>query len=148
LPIHPSTIEELALIRFWLLKLSQSNFEKLMANANYGILNPKFLSVLNSRTGPRKILVRANHVDLYESDESDAAIPADFTQFICAGRLFLHTFIDMTHRAASMSRIFKFIMDTEKVEKVIIKFYLSEFCEFLVEVKLWKFIFILSKFEI
>jgi hypothetical protein len=27
LPILPSTIEELALIRFWLLKLSQANFE-------------------------------------------------------------------------------------------------------------------------
>jgi hypothetical protein len=79
LPIHPSTIEELALIRFWLLKLSQAHFEKLCINR--GILNPEFLSVLNPRMGPRKILFHANQVEV---NVSEAAITADLAQFICA----------------------------------------------------------------
>jgi hypothetical protein len=127
------------LIRFWLLKLSQTNFEAI--DAFWCIINPEFLSVLNQRTGPRKILFSANHVDIHESDE---AIPADFAQFICARRIFLHTsLIDEPHR----DNLFKFIMGTgNALEKVIVDSNQSEFCGFLVKVKLWKFIFI--KFEI
>jgi hypothetical protein len=63
LPIHPSTIEELALIRFWLLKVSQTHFEEL--DANHGILNPEFLSVISPRTGPMKILFHANYIKYF-----------------------------------------------------------------------------------
>jgi hypothetical protein len=102
LPVHPSTIEELALIRFWLLKLSQAHFEDIYAN--HGILNPEFLSVLNPRTGPRKILFHANCVEVDEYE-----IPADFVQFICARRIFIWTsLLDETHR----NNIFRFITGT------------------------------------
>jgi hypothetical protein len=128
LPVHPSTIEELALIRFWLLKLSQAYFKKLYAH--YGILNPEFLSVLNPRTVPRKILFHANDVDLRESD---AAIPADFAQFICARRIFLHTSLLEPHR----NNLFKFITGRNAIENFCI--YANEpihgeFCELFVKV--------------
>jgi hypothetical protein len=127
LSIHPSTIEELALIRFWLLKLSQTHFKEF--DAYYCILNPEFLSVLNQRTGPRKILFHANvQVDEYE-------IPADFVQFICARRINLSiSNLDEPHR----DNIFKFIMGTRNtIEKFHIRSFEAkqgEFCEFLVKV--------------
>jgi hypothetical protein len=127
LPVHPSTIEELALVRFWLLKLSQIYFEDI--NAYHCILNPEFLSVLNPRAGPRKILFHANDVDLCESD---VGIPADFAQFICARRISLHISID-PHR----SNLFRIITGTgNALEKVIITVgpNQGEFCEFLVKV--------------
>jgi hypothetical protein len=130
LPLYPSTIEELALIRFWLLKLSQTFFDDIYANQ--GILNPEFLSVLNPRAGPRKIMFHANEVIVYESE---AAILADFAQFICARRITLSTsFLDEPRR----DNLFKFIMGTgNTLENFRINSYKSnqgEFCEFLVKV--------------
>jgi hypothetical protein len=146
LPVHPSTIEELALIRFWLLKLSQTYFEEL--NANHGILNPEFLSVLNPRTGPRKILFHANDVTCGEADikiilfhtngvefreRIKAAIPADFAQFLCARRMTLQTSLhDEPHN------LFKFITGTGNTLKyfciLTIGLKQREFCELLVKV--------------
>jgi hypothetical protein len=129
LPIHPSTIEELALIRFWLLKLSQTHFEELYANQD--ILNPEFLSVLNPRAGPRKILFHANNVIV---GYQDTAI-LDFAQFLCAKRIVLRiTLIDESHR----NNIFRFITGTgNALEYFRIHSYVAnqgEFCEFLVKV--------------
>jgi hypothetical protein len=128
LPVHPSTIEELALIRFWLLKLSQTHFENILANHN--ILNPEFISVLNPRAGPRKILFHANYVEVDEYE-----IPADFAQFICARRIILWTsLLDEPHR----NNIFKFITGTgnslEKIRIFTIGRNQGEFCQFLVNV--------------
>jgi hypothetical protein len=137
LPLYPSTIEELAPIRFWLLKLSQAHFEKLYAY--YGSLNPEFLSVLNPRTGPRKqtegprkILFHTNKVCL---EVSEVAIPEDFAQFICARRITLYTpLFNEPHR----NNLFKFITGTGNTfEQVLIYSRESnqgEFCEFLVKV--------------
>jgi hypothetical protein len=123
LPIRPSTIEELALIRFWLLKLSQAHFVDMYAH--HGILNHEFLSVLSPRT--RKILFHANDVDLEEF-----VIPADFAQFICARRIFLQTTLIDRHN------LFKFISGTgNALEKVFIDTFgiiQGEFCKFLVKV--------------
>jgi hypothetical protein len=131
LPVHPSTIEELALVRFWLLRLSQTHFEEFYAEANRGILNPEFLSVLNPRA--RKILFHANVVDL---NDYKAVIPADFAQFICARQIFLQSSIDEPYR----NNILNFIMGTRiTLEKVRINSHGEnqiEFCEFLVKVKL------------
>jgi hypothetical protein len=123
LPIHPSTIEELALIRFWLLKLSQIHFE-----VYHCILNPEFLSVINPRAGPRKILFHANEVVL-------VVISEDFAQFLCTRRIFLiASLLDEPHR----NNIFKFIMGTgNALEKFRINSHganQGEFCEFLVKV--------------
>jgi hypothetical protein len=127
--VHPSTVDELALIRFWLLKLSQTHFEQFYANR--AILNPEFLSVLNPRTGPRKIMFHANEV----INDSGVAIHADFAQFICARRIILHAPVLESHRR----NLFKFIIGTgNTLEEVNI--YSSgqnkgEICEFLVKVK-------------
>jgi hypothetical protein len=140
LPILPSTIEELALIRFWLLKLSQAHFEDICAY--YGIINPEFLSVLNPRTGTRKILFHANDVGFYDSEP---AIPADFAQFICDRRIVLYTpLFDEPHR----ENLWRFIMGTGNTfEKVRINSHgQGEFCEFLVKVNFFKFIFIIPNF--
>jgi hypothetical protein len=134
LPVHPSTIEELALIRFWLSKLSQTHFDQLYAN--HGILNPEFLSVLNPRMGPGKILFHAKYMEVCEDVEvgERLAIPADFAQFICARRITLHTSpVLESHR----NNLFKFITGTwNKLEIVRIWIYSNqgEFCEFLVKV--------------
>jgi hypothetical protein len=133
LPNYPSTIEELALIRFWLLKLSQANFEKFYACDNdHCILNPEFLSVLNPRAGPRKILFHANYVTVREHHQ--AAIPEDFAQFICARRINLSTSnLDESHR----DNLFRFIMGTGKAPEkfcIISESNQGEFCEFLVNV--------------
>jgi hypothetical protein len=130
LPVHPSTIEELALIRFWLLKLSQTHFDQLYVNLS--ILNPKFLSVLSPRTGPRKILFHANQVVV---GNYETAILANFAQFICARRIDLNTkLID----ESCNNNIFKFITGTGNApEKICIDSHESnhkEFCEFLVKV--------------
>jgi hypothetical protein len=130
LPVHPSTVEELALIRFWLLKLSQVHFEDIYAN--HCILNSEFLSVLNPRMGPIKILFHANYVEV---DERGKAIRAEFSQFICARKIALHTsLLDEPHR----NNLFRFIMGTRNaLEKVCIRSYESnqgEFCELLVKV--------------
>jgi hypothetical protein len=128
---YPSTIEELALIRFWLLKLSRTHFEYLYAY--HGIVNPEFLSVLNPRMGPRKILFHANEVQV---GHHETAILANFAQFICARRIDLQTSIhfDEAHR----DNLFKFIMGTgNTLEKFRIHSYganQGEFCEFLVKV--------------
>jgi hypothetical protein len=134
LPVHPSTIEELALIRFWLLKLSQIHFEELGVD---GILNPEFLSVINPRTGPRKILFHTNDVEVDHRDYGAAIyeIPIDFAQFICARRMILHTsFLDEPYR----NNLFKLITGTEKaLEKVrncINEPIQGELCELLVKV--------------
>jgi hypothetical protein len=132
LPVHPSTIEELALIRFWLLKLSLTHFEEI--NATKGILNPEFLSVLNLRTGPRKILFHANEVDLGVND-SEVAFPEDFVQFICARQILFRTsLLNEPHR----NNIFRFITGTgNTLEKFHIRSFganTGEFCEFLVKV--------------
>jgi hypothetical protein len=145
LPVHPSTVEELALVRFWLLKLSQTHFENLYAN--HGILNPEFLSVLNPITGPMKILFHANNVEV-EVFDSKVVIPADFAQFICARRIVFHTsFLDEPHR----NNLFKFIMGTgNTLEKVHIYSFgakQGEFCEFLVKVNFDHFLFFVSKFD-
>jgi hypothetical protein len=114
------------LIRFWLLKLSQTHFEEL-----YGILNPEFLSVLNPRTGLRKILFHANYVNL---NEYEAAIPADFAQFICSRKIILRIPLDETHR----NNIFRLITGTgnslEKARIFTIGSNKAEFCEFFVKV--------------
>jgi hypothetical protein len=141
LPVHPSTIEELALIRFWLLKLSQTHFEEIYANRC--IINPEFLSVLNPRTGPRKILFHANEVIVYDPEY---AIPEDFAQFICARRITLSTsLIDESYQ----NNLFKFITGTgNSLEEVRIRSNganKEEFCEFLVKVNFFKFIYIISK---
>jgi hypothetical protein len=130
LPVLPSTIEELALIRFWLLRLSQAHFEYMYAQ--YGILNPEFLSVLNPRTGPRKILFHANDVVV---DDYETAIRADFAQFIRARQIYLQaSFLDEPHR----NNLFKFIMGAANA---IEKFHIrscgpnqGEFCELFVKV--------------
>jgi hypothetical protein len=125
LPVHPSTIEELALIRFWLLKLSQAHFDQLYVNL--GILNPKFLSALN----PRKILFHANKVEV---GNRKTAIPADFVQFLCARQLTLYTSnLDEPH---CQNNLFKFITG---MGKALENFHINsdgqgEFCEFLVKV--------------
>jgi hypothetical protein len=135
LPVHPSTIEELALIRFWLLKLSQAHFKDIYAYTKLGILNPDFLSVINPRTGPRKILFHAKVVDLFESE---AAIPGDFAQFIRARQIYLQASIhfDEAHR----NNLFKFIMGAgNAIEKFDIRSCgpnQGEFCEFLVKVNI------------
>jgi hypothetical protein len=129
LPVHPSTIE-LALIRFWLLKLSQINFEKLYANRF--IINPEFLSVLNPRTGTWKILFHANEVEV---GERLAAITGDFAQFICARRILLWTPLrDEPHR----ENLFRFITGTGNTLERF-RIYTNgpnqgEFCEFLIKV--------------
>jgi hypothetical protein len=104
----------------------------LYTDANYGILNPEFLSILNPRTGTRKILFHANDVVLDEK-----AIPADFAQFICARRIDLWTpLLDEPHR----DNLFKFITGTgNSLEKVHIHSSVpnhGEFCEFLIKVYL------------
>jgi hypothetical protein len=130
LPVHPSTIEELALIRFWLLKLSQTHFKEF--DAYYGILNPEFLSVLNPRTGLRKILFHANKVDLHES-----AILADFAQFIYTRKITLNLRTSIIDEPCQ-NNLFKFIMGTRNALKHfrIITFgsKKGEFCEFLIKV--------------
>jgi hypothetical protein len=136
LPVHPSTIEELALISFWLLKLSQTHFKDMYAH--HSILNPEFLSVLNPRASPRKILFRANEVEVdeYEMRFYDSeVIPADFAQFICARNITLYTrLLDEPHQ----NNIFKFITGTRNtLEKFHIRSFganMGEFCEFLVKV--------------
>jgi hypothetical protein len=102
-------------------------------SAEDGVLNPEFLSVLNPRTDPRKILFHANNVDLRESD----AIPADFAQFICARRIILYTpLLDEPHQ----NNLFKLITGTgntlEDVHICISGSNQGEFCEFLVTVNL------------
>jgi hypothetical protein len=130
LPIHPSTIEKLALIRFWLLKLSQAHFEVIYAFN--GILNPEFLSVLNPRMGPRKIMFHAN--DMEVNFHHIKAIPSDFAQFLCAREIFIRTSL---HDEQQRN---KFITGTGKaLEKFCIDSHKSnqnqgEFCEFLVKV--------------
>jgi hypothetical protein len=133
LPVYPSTIEELALIRFWLLKLSQANFEKFYAYDNdHGIINPEFLSLINPITGPRKILFHANYVRV---GCLETAIRADFAQFICTRRIDLYTLlIDDPHRY----NLFKFITGTGNALKICRIFTdgskQGEFCEHLVNV--------------
>jgi hypothetical protein len=101
-----------------------------------GILNPEFISVLNPRTDPRKILFHANEVALGGyAQVREHLIPADFAQFICARRIVLHTsLLDEPHR----NNIFRFITGTRNtLEKVLIYSNGSnqaEFCEFLVKV--------------
>jgi hypothetical protein len=133
LPVHPSTIEELTLIRFWLLKLSQAYFEDLYAN--YVILNPEFLSVLNPRAGPRKILFHANKVEV---GNRESAIPSDFAQFLYARRMTLYTSLLEPHR----DNHFRFITVTgNTLEKVRIRSFgtnMGEFCELLVKVNFVK----------
>jgi hypothetical protein len=146
LPVYPSTIEELALIRFWLLKLSQTHFEYLYAyDQNRVTLNPEFLSVLNPGTGPRKILFHANNVQVGEHHQ--AAIPADFAPFICARRIVLHTTLIKTIH----DNLFMFIMGTgNALEKVDIRSFganKGEFCEFIVKVNFDHFLFFVSKFD-
>jgi hypothetical protein len=121
------------LIRFWLLKLSQAHFEDIYANR--GILNPEFLSALNPRTGPRKILFHANYVDFddYAFDESE--IPAKFDQFIFVRRINLSiSNLDEPHR----DNLFRFITGTgNKLKYFRIRSSVSnkeEFCELLVNV--------------
>jgi hypothetical protein len=132
LPVHPSTIEELALIRFWLLKLSQTHFEEL-----YGILNPEFLSVLNPRTGRRKILFHVNdlRVGYRRFPQTWGAEIPDFAQFICARRLFFTTSIlDEPLR----NNLFKLITGTGKALENFRIFTFrpkqGEFCELLIKV--------------
>jgi hypothetical protein len=113
--------------------------------AHHGIVNPEFLSIINPRAGPRKILFHANEVQVGEHHQ--AAISADFAQFICARRIVLYTsFLDEPHR----NNIFRFITGTgNTLERVRIHSFganKGEFCEFLVKVKLWKFIFIIPNF--
>jgi hypothetical protein len=148
LPVHPSTIEELALIRFWLLKLSQINFEHLYAayDALFCILNPEFLSVLNPRTGTRKILFHTNKVRF---GYHKMAIPADLAQFICARLIFLVTpLLDEPHR----DKLFRFIMGTGKTLE---KFWIcadgqnkEEFCELLVNASFYYNSFLIFCFQI
>jgi hypothetical protein len=132
LPIRPSTIDDLVLIRFWLLKLSQTHFEEL--DAYYTILNPEFLSVLNPRTGPRKILFHANYVEV---GDHELAILANFAQFLCARQMTLYT---SNLDEPCQNNLFKFITGTGNT---LYKFsiYISEsnqgeFCEFLVKVNI------------
>jgi hypothetical protein len=129
------------LVRFWLLKLSRTHFKDIYTNQ--GILNPKFLSVLNPRTGT--ILFHANEVYLSDSE----TIPADFAKFICARRIDLYTrLLDEPHR----ENLFKFITGTgNTLEKFHIRSRsfganMGEFCEFLVKVNFLKFIFIIPNF--
>jgi hypothetical protein len=130
------------LIRFWLLKLSQTHFKYIFEN--HGIFNPEFLSVLNPRAGPRKILFHANYVEV---GNRKTAIPADFAQFICTRRMTLHTsFIDEPHR----NNILKFIMGSGKaLKEVVFVSNQREFCEFLVKVVNFgnSFLFFHSKFD-
>jgi hypothetical protein len=130
LPIHPSTVEELALIRFWLLKLSPIHFKELRASTYRGIINPEFLSVLNPRIGPRKILFHANEVKV---EDHETAILADFAQFICARRITLHTSL-----APHRNNLFRFITGTENsLEEVHIRSIgpnKGEFCELIIKV--------------
>jgi hypothetical protein len=129
LPVHPSTIEELALIRFWLLKLSQAHFEDIYAK--HCILNPEFFSVLNPRTGPSKILFHANQVVV---GNYETAILANFAQFICARQISLSTSnLNEPHR----NNLFKFITGAgNALEKVSIFWGITpiQLCEFLVKV--------------
>jgi hypothetical protein len=141
LPVYPSTIEELALIRFWLLKLSQIHFEYLYAEAYalalFCLLSPKFLSVLNPRTGPRKIQFHANNVGVVVGDH-ETAILADFAQFICARRMTLYT--SLLDEPLYRNNIFRFITGTgNSLEKFHINSFepnQGEFCEFLVKVNI------------
>jgi hypothetical protein len=76
-------------------------------------------------------MFHANYVDL---DLDEAAIPADFAQFICARKIVLHTpLLDESHRD-----LFRFITGTRNsLEKVRIRSNGSnqgEFCELLVNV--------------
>jgi hypothetical protein len=137
LPVHPSTIEELALIRFWLLKLSQTHFEDLYANY-LSILNPEFLSVLNPRMGRRKILFHVNdlRVGYRRFPHWWAAIP-DFTQFICARSIRIT--LDTSNLDEPLrNNLFKLITGTGKVLENFRIFTLGskqgEFCELLVKV--------------
>jgi hypothetical protein len=145
LPIHPSTIEELALIQFWLLKLSHTHIERLYAATNRAILNPEFISVLNPRTGPRKILFHANEVIV---GEYEMPFLPDITQFICARRIFLWASLDESHR----NNIFKFITGTgNTLEKFRIHSYVAnkgEFCEFLVNARFYYNSFLIFCFQI
>jgi hypothetical protein len=133
LPVHPSTIEELALIRFWLLKLSQTHFEDMYAYR--GILNPEFISVINPRTGPKKILFHTNEVVLGGVPEDQAAIPA-VIQVVCARQIYLRTPL---LNEPCQNNLFRFITVTgNALEKFRINSLVSnqqgEFCEFLVKV--------------
>jgi hypothetical protein len=134
LAVLPSTVEELALIRFWLLKLSQANFEEFYAYDS--VLNPEFLSVLNPRAGPRKILFHANDVEV---EEFEPVISADFAQLICARRITLTLYttpVLESHR----NNIFRFITGTgNTLEKCRIWIFYNEsnhgeFCEFIFKV--------------
>jgi hypothetical protein len=143
LPVHPSTIEELALIRFWLLRLSQIHIKELFAQ---GILNPEFLSVLNPKIGPSKILFHANNV-IVDLRESEAAIP-DFAQFLCARQIFLNASI------LDRNNLFKFITGTGNALEHFRIYYSEsnqkEFCELLVNVNIEIHTFpilIFSKFD-
>jgi hypothetical protein len=106
--------------------------------ANRGILNPEFLSALNPRTGPRKILFHANEVGFYDSEvaiPAGFAITANIAQFICARKIFLRTsLLDEPHR----NNLFRFITGTgNALEKFHIRSFgpnQGEFCEFLIKV--------------
>jgi hypothetical protein len=102
--------------------------------ARHGILNPEFLSVLNPRTGPRKILFHANDVVV---GDYETVILADFAQFICARKIFLQTsLLDEPHR----NNLFRFITGTgnalEEARIFINQSNQEKFCELLVKVKL------------
>jgi hypothetical protein len=144
LPVQPSTIDELALIRFWLLKFSQTHFENLnvsVEGAYRGILSPDFLSVLSPRKGPRQILFHANNVKI----ERGAAIPSAFGRFLCARKVFLRK--PLLEKEPHRYSLVKFIIGEKgnATEKVFIHFkpYGSnqeKFCELLVNVSLNSFI--------
>jgi hypothetical protein len=95
-----------------------------------------------------KILFHVNvvKVDLHESD---AVIPADFAQFVCARQIYHTSLLDEPHR----NNLFRFIIGTGKtLEGVFILTFWpnAEFCEFLVQVNFnnYSFLFFVSKFSL
>jgi hypothetical protein len=139
LPIHPSSIEELALTRFWLLKLSQAYFEEVWA-CNGVILNPEFLSAINPKRGPRKIIFHANNVEIgvmffEEIGLVEEMIPPALGPFICSRFLGLNS--NLTGNECD--DLIKFILGTTIMQEAVYIFTngerdIGEFCELFVKV--------------
>jgi hypothetical protein len=129
LPVHPSTIEELALIRFWLLKFSMTHFEYL--NACTSILNPEYLSAINPRVGSLRILFHVDHVTI---KECGGGIPTGFAQFLCAREITLYSALFENHRDDFLKFITGMRNTPAKLSIYSYMGYHGEFCCFLIKV--------------
>jgi hypothetical protein len=106
--------------------------------ANDSVLNPEFLSVLNPRMGPGKIMFRANDLRF---GSHKMVISAAVVQFLCARKMTLYT---SNLDEPCQNNLFNFIMGTGNTLKYFSIYpkesNQGEFCELLVKVNLNSFL--------